>query len=200
MDHEMTGIVLAGGKATRMGGSCDKAFLKIGGETIIERQLKALRNFFKEIIIVTNSPDSYKGLKNVIIVSDIIRSRGPIGGIYSGLLASSSFYNFVIACDMPFLNESVIRDIIKNKNGYDVIVPNIDGRLHPLFGIYSKDCISVIEHLIEQDELSVKNLFPIVRSRFLSRDEIRRFDEDLISLENINTKDDLSKAERMGTR
>lgn len=196
-DLIMTGIILAGGNALRMGGA-DKALLEIDNEPIIDRQLKVLKKFFNKIIVVTNRPDNYKKSKGVIMTSDVVRDRGPIGGIYSGLLASGSFYNFVVACDMPFLNGSVIRDMVEKTDGYDVIVPEIDGKLHPLFGIYSKGCIPVIKKLIEQGELRVKNLFPMVRSRFLSRDEMMRFDKDLLFLENINTKDDLSKAERIG--
>ncbi|MDO8525689.1 MAG: molybdenum cofactor guanylyltransferase, partial [Candidatus Omnitrophota bacterium] len=113
MGLEITGIVLAGGKAARMRGSCDKAFLKVGGKTIIDRQLKALRNIFKEIMIVTNSPDRYKDRKGVKIIPDLVREKGPLGGIYSGLSASGSFYNFVTACDMPFINEGLVKYMIK---------------------------------------------------------------------------------------
>jgi len=186
-----TAIVLAGGMAGRMGTGCDKAFLKVNNEAIIDRQLKTLKQIFKEIIIVTNSPDSYKDIKGVTIVSDVVRDRGPIGGIYSGLIASSSFYNFVIACDMPFLNESVIRDIIENKNGYDVVVPKIDERCQPLFAVYSKDCISVIEKMLKRGDLKISNLFDKVKTLFISRTEMGKFDKQLSYLMNINTKDDL---------
>lgn len=193
MDREMTGIVLAGGKATRMGGAYDKAFLKIGSETIIERQLKALRNFFKEIIIVTNSPDRYKELKKVKIISDIVRERGPMGGIYSGLSASGSFYNFVVACDMPFIDKSLVRYIIGDKDGYDIVIPRIGKRFHPLFGVYSKNCISPIEKMLKYNRLKVTDIFSKVKTRFLSRREIERFDKDASSLLNINTPDELKR-------
>lgn len=208
MDHEMTGIVLAGGKATRMGGACDKAFLKIGSETIIDRQLKALRFFFKEIIIVTNSPDRCKpphqlrgkhaittigaGVK---IISDVIRDRGPMGGIYSGLLASGSFYNFVVACDMPFINRPLVRYIIENKSGYDIVIPKIGRRFHPLLGAYSKNCILPIEKMLKYNRLKVANIFSKVKTRFLSRQEIGRFDKDMASLVNINTPEELKRVE-----
>lgn len=190
MDSEMTGIVLAGGKATRMGGAYDKAFLKVDNETIINRQLRILKQIFKEIIIVTNSTDSYKDIKGVTIVSDIIRERGPMGGIYSGLLASYSFYNFVVACDMPFLNESIIRYMISNTRGYDVIMPKIDGRDQPLFCVYSKKCVSVIERLIEEGRLNVSGIFPVVRSRYIGSNQLKKFDPPLTCFTNINMKED----------
>jgi molybdopterin-guanine dinucleotide biosynthesis protein A len=84
----MTGIILAGGEASRMGGTFDKAFLKIDKKPIINLQVGTFKNIFKETIIVTNSPHRYKNLKDVMLVPDIILGLGPLGGIYSGLLAS----------------------------------------------------------------------------------------------------------------
>lgn len=190
MNPETTGIILAGGMARRMGGSCDKAFLKIDNETIVARQLRILGQIFKKIIIVTNSPDNYVDIKEAIVIPDVISHRGPIGGIYSGLLASGSFYNFITACDMPFLNGPVIRYMIENKEGYDAVVPKVDGEYHPLFGVYSRNCVPVIEALIKGEDLRVMNIFAGVRSRFITRSELERFDGSLSTLANINTNAD----------
>ena len=130
----MTAIILAGGKSSRMGR--DKAFLKIEGVPMIRRQLKLLRKFFKKITIVTNSPHKYK-FRNVKIIKDIVPGQGPLGGIYSGLMASKSFHNFVLACDMPFIDLSLVRYMCKKARGYDVIIPKIDNRYETLFCIYS---------------------------------------------------------------
>jgi len=193
MDPEMTGIVLAGGKATRMGGACDKAFLKIDNETMISRQLMVLKQIFKEIIIVTNSTNSYKDTKGVTIISDIIQERGPIGGIYSGLLASGSFYNFVVACDMPFINAELIEYMITLRDGFDIVVPHIGGKYEALFSIYSKNCIRPINQAMEKDRLTVRELFAGVRVRELAGEEIMRFgDADTIFM-NVNTKEDLCR-------
>jgi len=186
----MTGIILAGGKASRMGRPCDKAFLKIGNEAIINIQIRMLKKIFKEIIIVTNSSDRYKDLKGVTLVPDMISGLGPMAGIYSGLLTSSSFYNFVVACDMPFINESVIRYMIKNKDNNDVVVPKIGDKFHPLFGIYSKNCISIIAESIKQNDLSIRNIYSKVKSRFLTEHEMEEFDKGLLSLTNINIRED----------
>ena len=192
----MTAIILAGGKASRMGGR-DKAFLKIGDETLIGIQLRGLKNIFKEIIIVTNSPDRYIGLKGVKVVSDIVPYQGPLGGIFSGLTASNDNHNFIVACDMPFLNGPLIKYMTENRNGFDIIVPKIGKRFHPLFGIYSKDCIPAIEEMLKKNRLKVTNIFPKVRTRFILKDEITKFDGKLLSLVNINTKKDLTRAKEI---
>lgn len=189
----MNAIILAGGRASRMG-SCDKAFLKIGRSAIIRRQLKILKEIFKEIIIVTNSPNKYRNVKGVSVITDTIPHQGPLGGIYSGLTASGSFYNFVVACDMPFINGELIKYMIKNKDGYDVIIPKIDKKLHPLFGIYSKDCIHIIEKMLKDDRLKISNMFSKVKTHFISKKVVGRFDKKILSLININTKEDLAKA------
>lgn len=193
MDPEMTGIVLAGGRAARMGGACDKAFLKIDNETIIDGQLKILKQIFKEMIVVTNSANSYKDIKEVTVIPDIIRERGPIGGIYSGLLASHSFYNFVVACDMPFINAKLIEYMITLKDGYDIVVPRIEGKYEALFSIYSKNCVRPISEAIEKGRLTVGELFTDVRVREVAGDEIMKFgDADTIFM-NVNTKEDLCR-------
>lgn len=186
----MNAIILAGGESRRMG--FNKAFIKIGGVPVIKRQVRLLKQIFKKIIIVTNQPQKYK-LRGVKVVCDIVPRCGPLAGIYSGLLASDSFHNFVVACDMPFINASLIKYLLKNKNNYDMLIPQINKENHPLFGLYSKNCIPVIEEKLRQHILKVITILPKVKSRFLSRQEIRRFDKGMLSLVNVNTQEDLKK-------
>lgn len=185
----------------------DKAFLEIKGEPLIGRQLGELKNIFKNIIIVTNDPQKYTNFKSVNpvrkiisngvkIACDVVLGQGPLGGIYSGLLASGSFYNFVAACDMPFINKPLVKYIIENKDDYDVVIPKIGRRFHPLFGIYSKNCVPAIEEMLKHDRLEVRSIFSKVRARFLSRREIERFDKNMLSLLNINTPNELQRARK----
>jgi len=215
----MTAIILAGGKSSRFGR--DKAFVKIEGIPIIKRQIKILAMIFKKIIIVTNSPRKYR-LKGVKIIQDIIPDKGPLGGLYSGLRASDSIYNFVVACDMPFLNERLVKYMIKNIKNFDVFIPKIDNKLHPLCGIYSKNCIPVIEQRLMQDRLKVSGIFSMVQEsikhfpiplrkspkviaggnflelkvKFISKKKLQSFDKALLCLENINTLQDLKNINR----
>lgn len=190
-DSAVTAIVLAGGMATRMGPGCDKAFLVIDDRPIIDRQLKVLKRVFKEIIIVTNSKNRYNHLKGIRMISDILMRRGPLGGIYSALMASSTYHNFVIACDMPFINEALVRYMIDKKDNYDILIPKIDKKFHPLFGIYSKYCIPVMEEMLKHNRLRIAGIFSKVKTRFISKKTVEKFDKELRSLVNINTKEDL---------
>lgn len=209
----ITAIVLAGGKSSRFGK--DKAFIKVKGTVIFKRQLNVLKKIFDEIIVVANNPQKfyllgsyirkinernlragYK-LKKIEIVKDILPAKGPLCGILSGLIKSHSFYNFVVACDMPFLNEQLIRHMIKKKDGFDVVIPRIYRKFQPLFGVYSKRCIPGIKKLIKSDKLRIRSIFPALKCNFIYKKEIEKFDKSLLSLANINTEDDLKAYNKM---
>lgn len=188
----MTVIILAGGKSRRMG-KRDKAFMKIDGELLIRRQLRLLKKDFKKIIIVANAVDKYKGLTGVRVVPDAVADRGPLGGIWSGLMASSDRYNLVLACDMPFIDLHVVKYMRLKAAGYDVVVPRIDGRYEPLFGIYSKSCLRFIRPLLDKKDLKVSGFFPKVKVREIGRKELSRFGDPGKIFMNINTPGSLRK-------
>ena len=191
----MTAIILAGGKNTRMHGH-DKAFLEIKGKAIAEILIERFRPLADNIIVVTNSPQKYANL-DVKLVRDEYPNKGPLMGICSGLKSSSSKYNFIVACDMPFVKPYLIRYFMDCADGYDVVIPKIDDKFHPLFGIYSKECISVIQEMLKQDTLRISDMFSKLKTRFLPRQELEKFDKGLVSLVNINTMGDLIEAKEL---
>lgn len=190
----MVGIILAGGKSKRLG-SHNKAFLEIEKEPLIKRQLRILRGYFKEIFIVTNSKDEYKSIDEVEIISDVINDSGPLAGILSGLLVSRDNYNFIVACDLPFINISLIRYMLRNSEGYDITVPWLKGKWEPLFAIYSKNCLKYIKILLDKRILKVSELFyfPELRIKKISEEEIAKFGKIEKIFMNINTLEDLYK-------
>lgn len=186
----MNAIILAGGRSSRMG--FDKAFMEIEGRPIIKKQLRLLKGLFEKIIIVSDNP--YKGrLGAVKIIRDIIPNCGPLGGIYSGLSASSAFYNLVVACDMPFVNPKLIKYMRRRAYGYDVVVPKVNRRYEPLFSIYSKDCLKYIKPLLDKKILKLSRLFTRVKVREIKLKEILRFGSPEAIFMNINTPADLLK-------
>lgn len=184
----MNAIILAGGASRRMGQ--DKAFIKVEGQFLIKRQIAVLKKIFKNIIIVTNQPAKFK-FKGIKVVQDIIKGCGPLSGIHAGLEASGSKYNFVIACDMPFINARLIRHMQKKKAGYDAVIPRLKDKLHPLFGIYSKDCIPAIEERLKTGRFNVRGIFAKVRTRFITEKEIAGCDPQARALVNLNYRSDL---------
>ena len=195
---EISSIVLAGGKSLRLGH--DKVFETVGDQNLLDLVIDRVAPLSRETILVTASnnalvkSDKYPGLK---AVTDIYPGKGPLGGVYTGLITSSSFCNLVVASDMPFLNPALLRYMMEVLADFDLVVPRVSNLVEPLHAIYTKNCLEPMEHLLKQDKLSIHRLFPMVRTRYLEADEIEPFDPEHLSFFNINTRADLLKAEEI---
>ena len=163
----MTGIILVGGKSRRMGQ--DKAVMSVGGKQVFRRILDVFEALFDEILIVTDKKGRFADYGYAEVV-DLIPDSGPMGGIYTGLFYAKSEKVFAASCDLPFLNPVPVEAIIKEAVEYDIVVPEISGRLHPLHAVYSKGCMpyivkrlenkerNITRFIIETNELSVKKI------------------------------------------
>jgi len=184
-------IVLAGGKSSRFGK--DKAFVKFEGVPIVERILTTLGPLFDRTIIVTNHPLKYARFK-CRIVSDQHKNIGPLGGLHAGLAASDSELNFTVACDMPRIAPDLVKYLICF-NGYDAVVPAVNGFPEPLLALYSKACLPAIEEMIKEKDHKISRLYDRVKTKFVPENELRGHDRDLLSFSNINTLPTLKKHE-----
>ncbi len=193
-------IVLAGGKGSRLGQN--KIAEVIGNKNLLQRVVACLGFFNKEIIIVTATKQPLSQLTdhpNLRILTDTYPGKGSLGGIYTGLATSDSYYNLVVACDMPFLNQALLSYMIRISAGYDLVIPRVGKFVEPLHAIYSKDCLAHIEELFKQGNLRVSELLNMVRVRYVEVDEIDRFDPKHLSFFNINTKAELKMAQELAT-
>jgi molybdopterin-guanine dinucleotide biosynthesis protein A len=193
-------IILAGGKSTRFGH--DKVSERIGNTSLLEQVISHVDPISKDIIIVTTKGRAFAQLANhpkIETINDILPGRGSLGGIYTGLVKSESFYNLVVAADMPFLNEDLLRYMIEVADGYDFILPRIDNMYEPLHAIYSRNCISPVKSILEQGKKVIIELFDYVKVRFVEAKEIDRFDPKHISFFNINTREDMERAKKIIT-
>ena len=191
----MTGIILAGGKSKRMGK--EKALLKIGKTYLIELIIEKLKDFFEEIVLITaNNSFKYRfpGIRTVI---DVVPGKGPLGGIYTGLLVSQSKYNFICACDVPFLNLNLLKFIVSQINENNAVIPIIKGFTEPLHSIYSKSCLPAIEYQLQTGDLKIKNFFPKIKCKYIPEDRIKRYDPCLLSFFNLNTPHALKLAKNL---
>jgi molybdopterin-guanine dinucleotide biosynthesis protein A len=184
----MTGIILAGGRSKRMGEN--KAFIDAVGIPLFERVYRVFKEIFSEIIIVANDARPFKRYE-ARLQKDVILNKGALGGLYTGLLHSSSYHTFCSACDMPLLNPLLIKYMTKEKDEYDVIVPKTPDGLHPLHAIYSKQCLIPIKQLLNRDDLKIVNFFQQVRVRYIEEMEIREFDPHMMSIINVNTDEEM---------
>ena len=194
---EMTGIILSGGKNRRMGEN--KAFLKVQGERLIDRTVRIFKGIFEEVVVVTNDPLVYLD-QDVMIVTDIVSGKGPLGGIYSGLFFSSFPCSFVAACDMPFLNRSFLEYMASRATGYDIVVPAPPDGLQPLHAVYSRRCLPAIRDLLEKKRLKITGFYPGHKLRTISPEILRSFDPEGRMFMNVNTPEDILKLPSLSGR
>jgi len=186
----MTGIILSGGKNVRMGRN--KAFIEINGERIIERTIRLFQRHFSEIILVTNEPLDYLDF-DVKIVTDLIKGKSSLGGIYTGLFHASSDHALVVACDMPFIDETFIGYMIDSIGAHDIVVPNPPDGLQPLHAIYSKRCLPHIKNLIRKDRLKITGFYKKSKTLIIPPDVIQSFDSWETMFLNVNSRQDLQE-------
>ena len=195
---ETSCIVLAGGKSLRLGR--DKVLETVGNRSLLQLVVCSVTSLSREVIIVAASeqtiPQSIDCPK-LRVVTDIYPGKGPIGGIYTGLATSTSFYNLIVASDMPFLNQDLLHYMIQLSVNFDLVVPRVGNLVEPLQAVYTKSCLAPIEQMMKQDKLSVNQLFRLVKTRYVEAEEIERFDLKHLSFFNINTKADLKRAREL---
>lgn len=185
-------IILAGGKGKRF--VPHKGFLKFGSGSLIQNIIKKLSSLFSEFYLVVNDKESYKS-EEAFLVKDKYPDKGPLGGIYSGLLAANC-KSFFCACDMPFINIKLVELMIENSSLYDVVVPYHKGKPEPLHAIYSPVCLEHIDDNLNKNCLKVISFYDRVKVCEL-RDEAVMLDPDGLSFFNINTEADFIEAKKI---
>jgi len=192
-------IILAGGKSSRIGQNMNKARIKLFNKSLIEwviLRLTSIENLSEEDIIIVGPKEKYPQFKHV--VEDIFPQKGPLGGIFSGLKASTSQYNLVVGCDMPLLEAELLQYMREKIDSNDIVIPKYNGcYIEPLCAIYSKKCLKVMEKNIQSDVLSVRKIFSHLKIKFINDNEIQRFDPEFYSFFNVNFESDFKKAEEI---
>lgn len=175
----------------------NKAFVRLGGKPLVIRIAEMLFRLFDEVIVVANDPEPYEstGLR---VVPDIFKEKGPLGGVHSGLVNSRCDRCFAVACDMPFLREELVRYMTKHSNSFDVVVPRAFGRYEPMHAVYSKNCIGAMEkYLSLPGAVKIIEFYHEVKLRVVGEDELRSFGDPSLLFFNINTMEELKRAEEL---
>lgn len=196
MTPRAAGIVLAGGKSTRMGTS--KALLPFGPETMLQRVVRLLGTVVAPIVVVAAADQELPPLPDGIIVTrDEREGRGPLEGLRAGLkaLPQTAERAYVTSCDVPLLETGFVTQMLDLSAGYDVAVIEIDGFTHPLSAVYSRATLPVVEDLLARDRLRPVFLFESVKTRRVQPAEMTS-DPDLRTLRNLNTREDYEGALR----
>ena len=179
--NDLTGIVLAGGKSSRMGS--DKAFLRLGPKRLIDYSLDLMQAITGRVMISANG-NGYDDF-SVPVIKDNYADIGPLGGVEACLRISETLDNLFIPCDTPFLTVGFWTHLLSFANDFDVVVPvSDDGKVEPLTGYYSRKVLPQIVVQIENGDYKVQNLLKLVRTKCLAVD-------NQSVLTNFNTPRDL---------
>ncbi len=198
----ITVLILAGGKSSRIGLNKNKGQMKLMGVNLIDRivsNITSIDGITEKDIVIVGSKEKFPQFEKV--VEDIYPQKGPLGGIFSGLYSSKTFYNLVIGYDMPFIEGKLIQYMISNAQDHDIIIPShSQGLFEPLCAIYSKNCLEIMEKNIKMGKLAVRCIFPFLKIRLIEEEEIKRYDPGLYSFFNINFKSDFTRAEELNLK
>jgi molybdenum cofactor guanylyltransferase len=199
MEIEVTGVLLAGGKSRRMGE--DKRHLVVGEQTLLERGLAVLQSIFREVLVVI-AQDSPPLKVAARVVRDLVPDCGSLGGLYTGLTQATTPYIFVVACDMPFLNQTVITQFTSRRGTADIVMARLADRLHPMHALYSKRCVPALEEMIRARQLKIQEIVSqsSLRVRYVTEADLRTIDPSGHSFYNVNTMADLEAARALLAR
>ena len=188
----MNFIVLAGGEGERLGG--DKPFIMLGGVSLLERVLSVVeraREPGEEVFIVKNG--CFSGdIRGYHLVDDLWEGCGALGAIYTGILCSDSFYNFVLPCDTPFLSVNLIRHMRSHAKNYDVLIPAHSRGIEPLHAIYTKNCLLTVVRHIRKGDMRISAILGDMRVKEMSG--IAQFGRPERIFFNVNTWGNLAEA------
>lgn len=185
----MTGIVLAGGKSSRMG--TDKGLLDFNGKKLVEIVVEILSRVCDKIIISANNADyDFMGYP---VVKDMYPNCGPIGGIYSALKHSTTLHNLVLSCDMPLIKTALLADLLYIKKEFEVVVPwHGDQKFEPMCAYYHKNVTNVFYEFIKQSNFKIPDTFEKLKThKFKINRTLDYYSKELFF--NINSKKDLSR-------
>ena len=202
---EVSGFVLAGGSSRRMGRP--KAGLVLGRETMLDRQIRLLRAVSRTVCVV--GPDAGSvGVEPVIrspvppgvqFVSDALAGRGPLGGIYTGLLHTRTEFDLFIGCDLPFLDARLLRTLCDRAlaSGADATVAESrDHRLQPLVAVYRRRALLAVRSSLERGDNRVTSFYRRVRCQVVRWPELARAGFSPRIFANMNTVEEYETARR----
>lgn len=184
MKTGVTGVILAGGQSSRMGSN--KALLPYRGGRFIEAIHHLLSELCDDLLLVTNTPEQYDFLP-IRMASDLFPGMGALAGIHAALAHSRTSHILAVACDMPYLNPSLIRYLMARRDMADIIIPESAHGLEPLHAIYSRTCLQHAEASLQTGRRRIVSFFDQVSTHVVPFGQVLMLDPENLSFSNINT-------------
>ncbi len=191
-------VIQAGGRSSRMGQ--DKGLLPVGGVPIVERIADCVAGIGEEMLVVSNTPERYLHL-GLPIVSDEVPGAGALPGLRTALQAATGDYVLLVACDMPFLNRELLCYLLRQTEGVDAVVPMWNERFQTMHAVYAREPgLVAVDKALDRGDQRMISTFKDLRMQVVPAADVARFDPEGLSFFNVNTPDDLARAEQIWTR
>jgi len=191
---DCTGVVLAGGRSTRMGQ--DKAALMIGGEPLLRRVVRRLQAALREVLVV--GPEHLAAhIPDVRVAPDRAARLGPLGGLATALALVETPRVFLVACDMPFVEPQLVRamaHLAAEPPLVDALLLRSPTGFEYLHGVYAASCLPLIESMLAGPDRSLRHLVPLLAVREMPREQAVGYDPRGLSAFNANTTDEWERA------
>jgi molybdopterin-guanine dinucleotide biosynthesis protein A len=193
-------LVLAGGRSQRM--KENKILTKLGGKPLLLHVTDKILGIANEVVVVVGKKDELEKYDTILpspvtILKDKVEGKGPLMGILTGMNKMHSEYALVLPCDSPFIKKEVIEYLFNKVQGADAVIPRWpNGNIEPLHAIYRiSSAISAAKAAIKADELLILDMIKRLKKVvYLNTNNLRKFDQDLVTFFNINRQEDLKKA------
>lgn len=193
--RRLAAAILAGGRARRLGG-VTKGTLLVGGEAIVDRQLRALAPVASPVFVVGAPADAWTS-RGLAVWPDDYPDHGPLGGIYTAIVRSPCDRTLVLAGDLPFITPAFLARLAAEEDA-DLVVPRSARGIEPLCAIYSRACLPDIRARLERRDLAAATLPQGVRIVEIAPAIVAACDPDERLFLNVNTPHDYERAQGNG--
>ena len=198
---DVEGFILVGGASSRMGR--DKSRLMLGSQTTVERIAEVMADVVTGVRLIGSLVGGGDEGNRFDSVPDLLESWGPLGGIQAALHAAAAEWCIVIACDLPFVSDGLLRRLLElRSNGadtFDAVVPiQADDYPQPLCALYRRvSCLDAADQSIRNGEHSPRALLDRVKTRYVPFTEIADLAGASNFFFNINTPENYERAQEM---
>jgi molybdopterin-guanine dinucleotide biosynthesis protein A len=194
-------IILAGGLGMRLGGQ-DKATVLLDGVPLLSRVRLRLATLTDDMVIVLRADQELgsslaQSVEGTTITRDLQGYSGVLAGMAAGLETVRHDWSLVVACDMSFVQPTLVDHMWSLREGWDVVVPRLTVGLEPLHAFYHKRCLAALRDALARGQRRVTGFYDGLNVRYVDEDDVYHYDPERLSFLNINTPDDLSRAQEL---
>jgi molybdopterin-guanine dinucleotide biosynthesis protein A len=185
-DHSPVGVILAGGRGSRIGGA--KALVELSGRPLVLWAVEGLQGAVPEVCLVAKPSTVLPPLPGVTVWREPVEPQHPLVGIVTALALARGRAVLVCAADMPFVAASTLRALGERPtDGAPALIASRDGLLQPLLGRYEPSALALLEPAVADAVAPLRAVVGALRpARFVV--------EDAVELFNVNTPEDLVRA------